>query len=144
MKTAKDPRHLRRIRAVKALFSQTFNPAVEIRSARARRVLVHQEKIDAIITQCAPEWPISQINRLDLCVLRQAVYELLYKKKTPPKVIIDEAIEIAKRYGSSSSGAFVNGVLASALKATKRDVEIEAENPVSATPPAQDTPETTE
>ncbi len=124
MKTAKDPRHLRRIRAVKVLFAYTFNPDSEITSIRAQRVLKHITKIDQIITDCAPEWPIAQINRLDLCVLRQAIYEFLYKKKTPPKVIIDEAIEIAKRYGSSSSGAFINGVLASALKATHRDSEV--------------------
>lgn len=124
MKTSKDPRHIRRIKAVKALFSHTFNPEVEINSQRASRVLAKMAKIDQIIDKCAPEWPISQINRLDLCVLRQAIYELLYKKKTPPKVIIDEAIEIAKRYGSSSSGSFVNGVLASALTATKREKEV--------------------
>lgn len=124
MKTSKDPRHLKRIRAVKALFSYTFNPGVEIKSVRAKRVIKHLEQIDQIITTCAPEWPIAQINRLDLCVLREAVYEMLYKKMTPPKVVIDEAIEIAKRYGSSSSGAFVNGVLASALTATKRDSEV--------------------
>ena len=73
------------------------------------------EKIDEIVQKCAPEWPISQINRVDLAVLRQAVYELLFKTETPTKVIIDEAVEIAKRYGGKTSSSFVNGALASAI-----------------------------
>lgn len=124
MKTAHDPRHIRRILAVKALFAGSFHSEQEAESQLANRVIVHQKKIDGIISDCAPEWPLSQINRLDLCVLRLAVYELLYKKNTPPKVIIDEAIEIGKRYGSASSGSFINGVLASAIKRTKRNEDI--------------------
>ncbi len=125
MKTAHDPRHLRRIKAVKALFSYTFHPEQETSSKLAQKVASQQDNIDQIITQCAPEWPLSQINRIDLSVLRLAIYEMLNKKDTPPKVIIDEAIEIGKRYGSQSSGSFINGVLASALKATNRDQDID-------------------
>lgn len=124
MKTAHDPRHIRRILAVKALFARSFHQEQETESELAVKVGKQIKKIDKIISECAPEWPLSQINRLDLCVLRLAVYELLNKQKTPPKVIIDEAIEIGKRYGSASSGSFINGVLASALKATKRDTDI--------------------
>lgn len=127
MKTAHDPRHLRRVRAVKALFANTFNTPPEKESKLALKVIKEQENLDKIITQCAPEWPLSQINRLDLSVLRLAVWEMLHKKETPPKVIIDEAIEIGKRYGSVSSGSFINGVLASALKATKRDEDLAAQ-----------------
>jgi len=79
------------------------------------------EKIDEIIQKCAPEWPISQINRVDLAVLRQAIYELLFKSQTPTKVIIDEAVEIAKRYGGKTSSSFVNGALAAALNHTNRN-----------------------
>ena len=78
------------------------------------------EKIDDIVQKCAPEWPISQINRVDLAVLRQAVYELLFKTETPTKVIIDEAVEIAKRYGGKTSSSFVNGALASAINLAGR------------------------
>lgn len=133
MKKHNDPRHLRRIKAVKSLFGYTFTEKLTRDSKRAERVVKHLKKIDSIITVCAPEWPLSQINRLDLSVLRQAVYEFLYKKKTPPKVIIDEAIEIGKRYGSASSGSFINGVLASALKQTGRDkdIELQSEKPES-------------
>lgn len=125
MKKQNDPRHLRRIKAVKSLFGYTFTKELTRTSKRASNVISHLDEIDGIITTCAPEWPLSQINRLDLSVLRQAVYEFIYKKKTPPKVIIDEAIEIGKRYGSASSGSFINGVLASALKQTGRDKDIE-------------------
>ena len=65
------------------------------------------------------------INRLDLCVLRQAVYEFLYRKQTPPKVIIDEAIELGKEFGSNSSAKFINGVLGNILKQLKKDPEID-------------------
>lgn len=124
MKTAHDPRHIRRILAVKALFAKSFEPDQETESQLAVKIHNDLEKIDQIVSQCAPEWPLSQINRLDLCVLRLAIYELLHKQNTPPKVIIDEAIEIGKRYGSASSGSFINGVLASALKATKREANL--------------------
>ena len=127
MKTAHDPRHIRRIRAVKALFSNTFHPEQEPKSKLAKKVISQQQEIDDVIVKCAPEWPLSQINRLDLSVLRLAVFEMLNKQSTPPKVIIDEAIEIGKRYGSQSSGGFINGVLASALKATKRDKDIDTD-----------------
>lgn len=118
MKTASDPRHKKRVRAFKCLYAQTFSNQEKI-SKTAHNVTNKQKEIDIIITKCAPEWPISQINRTDLSVLRLAIYELLFKKKTPTKVIIDEAVEIAKRYGSQTSGSFVNGALAGALPLTR-------------------------
>ena len=83
----------------------------------------HQEQIDEIIKQSAPEWPLSQINRVDLSVMRLAIYELLYKQDVPIKVVLDEAVEIAKRYGGQSSSSFVNGALATALKLTNRETK---------------------
>ncbi len=121
MKTASDPRHLRRIKAFKSLFAQTFSPQNHFNHL-SERAETKIEEIDPIIQQCAPEWPIGQINKIDLAILRLAIYELLYKTQTPPKVIIDEAVEIAKRYGGQSSSSFVNGALASALKITKREI----------------------
>ncbi len=120
MKSALDPRHLKRIAVFKSLFAGSFTDQVE-RPSRVDKVNSHIEQIDEIIQKCAPEWPISQINRVDLAVLRQAVYELLYKTQTPTKVIIDEAVEIAKRYGGKTSSSFVNGALAAAIELSGRD-----------------------
>lgn len=76
-------------------------------------VLEHRLKIDKIIEKSAPEWPLEQITIVDRNVLRIGIYELLFgdKKEVPPKVAINEAIELAKNYGGESSGRFVNGVL---------------------------------
>ncbi|HOX95899.1 MAG TPA: transcription antitermination factor NusB [Candidatus Woesebacteria bacterium] len=129
MKSAQDPRHLKRIAVFKSLFAGMFTPQEE-RPSRVDKVLANIEKIDDIVQKCAPEWPISQINRVDLAVLRQAVYELIYKTETPTKVIIDEAVEIAKRYGGKTSSSFVNGALASAIKLSGRP-DTENETPKS-------------
>ncbi len=72
--------------------------------------------IDERIASAAPEWPVDKIAKIDLAVLRLAVYELTVEKKEPPKVIIDEAIELAKEYGNENSSKFVNGVLGNILK----------------------------
>lgn len=119
MKSASDPRHLKRIITFKSLFAGTFAEQPELPS-RVQKINANLAQIDEIIQKCAPEWPISQINRIDLAVLRQAVYELLFKTNTPAKVIIDEAVEIAKRYGGKTSSSFVNGALAAALTHTNR------------------------
>ncbi len=119
MKSAQDPRHLKRIDVFKSLFAGTFTTQPE-HPSRVDKIQANIEKIDHIIQKCAPEWPLSQINRVDLSVLRQAVYELLIKTETPTKVIIDEAVEIAKRYGGKTSSSFVNGALATAITLTGR------------------------
>lgn len=71
------------------------------------------ETLDKIIEKTAPEWPIDQINLLDRNILRIGIYELLYEDKeaVPPKVAINESIELAKNYGGESSRKFINGVL---------------------------------
>jgi N utilization substance protein B len=71
------------------------------------------QKIDQIIEKAAPEWPIEQITSVDRAVLRMGLYELLFgpREEVPPKVAINEAIELAKSFGGESSGKFVNGVL---------------------------------
>lgn len=72
-----------------------------------------KSKIDKIIEKAAPEWPLEQITVVDRNVLRIGLYELLFgdRKEVPPKVAINEAIELAKTYGGESSGKFINGVL---------------------------------
>ena len=74
--------------------------------------------IDKIIGKAAPEWPIDQIMIIDRNVLRIGLYELLYgnKEEVPPKVAINEAIELAKSFGGESSGKFINGVLGTVYK----------------------------
>jgi len=67
----------------------------------------------------APEWPLEQINKIDLAILRLAIWELTIKQKEPPKVIIDEAIELGKTYGSEKSSSFINGVLGTVFKNLK-------------------------
>lgn len=76
-------------------------------------VVTHLEKIDEIIEKAAPEWPIEQITSVDRAVLRLGLYELLFgnRDEVPPKVAINESIELAKSFGGESSGKFVNGVL---------------------------------
>lgn len=74
--------------------------------------------LDKIIEKAAPEWPIDQITIIDRNVLRIGLYELLFedKEEVPPKVAINEAIELAKTFGGESSGKFVNGVLGTVFK----------------------------
>ena len=115
MKTPFDPRHQRRRKAVQALFAWGFKDG-EIEDKLASEVLLNLNKIDNIITKCAPEWPIDQINKLDLAVLRLAVFELSIVAKEPPKVIIDEAVELGKEFGSESTSSFINGVLGTVFK----------------------------
>lgn len=73
-------------------------------------------EIDTKITKSAPEWPLSKVARIDLSILRLAVWEMTVEKKEPPKVIIDEAVELAKEYGNDHSPQFINGVLGAILK----------------------------
>ncbi len=76
-------------------------------------VFSHQAEIDEIIVKAAPEWPLEKINVLDRNILRVGIYELIWgnKKEVPPRVAINEAIELAKEFSGESAGKFVNGVL---------------------------------
>ncbi len=79
-------------------------------------VLANASKLDATIQPIAPEWPIDQIARVDRTILRMAVYELTESADVPPKVVINEAVELAKAFGSDNSSKFVNGVLGTAYR----------------------------
>jgi len=76
-------------------------------------VIRNKEKIDHNIQSFAPAWPIEQISLIDKNILRLAIFEILFDNKTPVKVAINEAVELAKRFGADSSSKFVNGVLGS-------------------------------
>ncbi len=74
-------------------------------------VAAHRERIDALIAASAEHWRLPRLSRVDLSLLRLATFELLARADIPASVTIDEAIEIARRFGSEDSPAFVNGVL---------------------------------
>lgn len=79
----------------------------------AKGVVEHIAELDSIIEKAAPEWPVDQITLTDRNVLRLGLYELIYSNRdeVPPKVAINEAIELAKNFSGESSGKFINGVL---------------------------------
>ncbi len=134
-------RHLGRIVALQTLYEQdfrqeagdsSFNLAEVLRRNIARYestvddvffieelvrgVAKYTSVLDDELRPLAPEWPIEQIARMDRVILRIGLYELTYEKDVPPKVVINEAVELAKAFGGDNSSKFVNGVLGTALK----------------------------
>ncbi len=130
-------RHLLRTIALQSLFEWDFNnrqgnlPDIidrvvsefaggsednEFATQLVNGVIENIVELDKIIVQTAPEWPIAQITIIDRNVLRLGIYELKFAKDTPPKVAINEAVEMGKRFGGESSGKFVNGVLGTLFK----------------------------
>jgi len=79
-------------------------------------------QLDALISSCAENWSVERMSIVDRSILRMAVYEFLYCQEIPPKVAINEAIDLGKLFGSENSGAFINGVL-DALYAKLRESE---------------------
>jgi len=82
-------------------------------------IIEHKKEIDAQISEAAANWQLERMAVVDRNILRVATYELLYREDIPPKVSINEAIDIAKKYGDQDSGKFVNGILDKICK-TKR------------------------
>jgi N utilization substance protein B len=135
-------RHLGRIVALQSLYEYEFRLSAEDKSASideilrrnleryeqeiedtdfvnslVQGVLEHQDDIDNHIRPLAPEWPLEQIARIDRNILRLGLYELLYRgEQVPPKVAINEAVELAKAFGSDNSSKFINGVLGTAYR----------------------------
>lgn len=87
---------------------------------KARAVVAHLNTIDAAIQKSAPEWETDKINNIDLAILRLATFELLFEATEPAKVIIDEAVELGKEYGTETSPSFINGTLGKILKDPER------------------------
>lgn len=110
MKTKSDPRHLVRARVLKELFATSFH-AQPTHHPRTQQIVNSISEIDAFIVKSAPEWPIDKIGKIDLAILRQSIFELAIEKKEPPKVVIDESVELAKEFGGDNSPKFINGVL---------------------------------
>lgn len=151
MKRLTDPRHLSRILVLQELFREDFgkvnsfitedvsvddlvqiNEISEYNNDLYQNILngVPQEieQIDETIKKYAPQWSIDQMKLVDLQILRIAIYEGFLAKITPPKVAIDEAIEIAKEFGGESSGKFVNGVLGAIYEEVKANEGNEEES----------------
>ena len=78
-----------------------------------RGVIHHKEEIDQNIRRYAPAWPVEQISTVDRNILRLAIFEIIFDKKVPVKVAINEAVELAKGFGGDNSPRFINGVLGS-------------------------------
>lgn len=143
MKSAKDPRHEARRIALQVLFEWSFNSLdvekiierdldtltqlenpegekrkidTELNVFLVKGVTNNLETIDKIISGAAPEWPIDQIAKIDLEILRLAIFELYIARNVPPKVSIDEAVELAKEFGGENSSKFINGVLGTVVK----------------------------
>jgi N utilization substance protein B len=134
-------RHLGRIIALQTLYEQDFrlscgDKTLDLAEVLARNIERYDEVIedtsfvhdlvygvskdpaglDDLLQPVAPEWPIKDIARMDRVILRMGLYELLYSKQVPPKVAINEAVELAKSFGGDNSSKFVNGVLGTILR----------------------------
>jgi N utilization substance protein B len=104
---------------LKTLFQQDFIGTVDPEELSGddyvREILegirAHQPEIDELIEERAEGWHLERLHSVDRNVLRLAIYELLYREDVPPEVVINEAVELAKRYGTEKSPAFVNGIL---------------------------------
>ena len=98
-----------RLRAGETLTQEALDFSEEL----VRGVLQHKSELDALIKEFAPAFPVEQMSIIDKSVLRVAIFEILFSEKTPFKVAINEAIELAKDFGSDSSPRLVNGILGS-------------------------------
>lgn len=76
-------------------------------------VVIHRQKLDDLIQEFAPEWPVDQMAIIDRNILRMSIYEIAVSKSAPLRVVINEAVELAKDYGADTAPRFVNGVLGS-------------------------------
>ncbi len=82
----------------------------------------HKEELDKLIAGCSDNWSLKRMSKVDISVLRMAVFELLYCDDIPPKVTLNEAIDLGKTFGSENSGSFINGILdALNLKLSKKN-----------------------
>lgn len=95
-------------------------------------VIEHKDEIDQCVSEAAPEWPLDQISVVDKSILRLAMYELLFAQEVPAKVVINEAVELAKTFGGDNTSRFVNGVLGTVYRQSDRykaDLESDESRP---------------
>jgi len=101
---------------------QMPNDSVTFARSLVDGVLNNEVDLDGTISEFAPSWPVSQLSIVDRNLLRMAIYELTIEKTSPPKVIINETVELAKLFGSENSFRFINGVLGSLVSTKKLSV----------------------
>ncbi|MFZ6034850.1 MAG: transcription antitermination factor NusB [Patescibacteria group bacterium] len=105
-----DPRHESRIAIVQELYGETFVNQPKLHD-KTKKVLENMKNLNAVIQKFAPKFPIDKISKVDLAILQLSVYELTIEKTEPPKVIINEAVELAREMGGEKTYSFVNAVL---------------------------------
>jgi transcription antitermination protein NusB len=88
-------------------------------------VVGNLEKLDHIISSSAPSWPMDQMAKIDKNILRLAIFEILFNNDVPVKAAINEAIELAKSFGSESSSRFVNGVLGTIVQQRSKQKDVQ-------------------
>lgn len=88
--------------------------------------LDHRDEVDAAIAQAAEHWKLERMATVDRAILRLGAYELMFREDVPPKVAINEAIRLAKKFGAAESGAFVNGILDRVMGMNPRKTSPEA------------------
>lgn len=132
-------RHLSRVISMQTLYEWDFRPQSQIEEIKIRNiqnydegaddayidqtiqgVISNQKEIDSEIVKAAPEWPIEQISAIDKTILRIAIYEILKSEDVPPKVAINEAVELGKTFGGENSSKFINGVLGTVYRHSPR------------------------
>lgn len=122
-------------------YKEVLSDAAFIRQL-VQGVVKQAAKLDAALQPVAPEWPINQIARMDRIVLRIGLWELQNEADVPPKVVINEAVELAKAFGGDNSSRFVNGVLGTLLRQLEgqTDVKSPEAKPAKAAKPAAKKP----
>jgi N utilization substance protein B len=105
-----------RDRAEMARQKRRIEDAFQYAQTLVRGTVDHREEIDSMIRGQADNWRLERMPAVDRNILRLAIYEMLYERDTPKLVVVDEAIELAKKFGSEQSGRFVNGLLDGLLK----------------------------
>ena len=107
-----DPRHSFRVKIIQQLFALSFAKCkIRLKNDKTKKIIKNNSEINDFIKKYAPKYPLDKIAKVDLAILQLAVYELMIEKKQPPKVIINEAVELAKEMGSDKAFGFVNAVL---------------------------------
>jgi len=132
-------RHLSRVIVMQTLYELDFRPKSDLNAIKQRNIDNYQEEadlefidqtiagilekqkdIDSQISKAAPEWPLEQISLIDKTILRIAIFELLFTENIPPKVAINEAVELGKTFGGQNSSKFINGVLGTVYRRSER------------------------
>jgi transcription antitermination factor NusB len=106
------------------LMAKHFNPPETIRAfsrSLVRGVCEKKDYLDTLIRQASMNWRLERMASVDRCILRLGIFEMLFVQDIPPKVSIDESVELGKIYGTEDSGAFINGVLDSLFNTLQQD-----------------------